>query len=238
MKMTKTSAQAAFFGVLRSRGLQLGLHEALKKATGSIARRLFDEDFMARPENIEKLLGEAKGAYSLIENREDLGAGIERGRRHLKGLIGLAEDLELLVKVKAVHITTFKVFSGHQPPLITADSFLTELAQLNARIMLARIAMVAACFNFEFHIERPFSQDEPDSGAKLILGKKIVELWRQQDIVEGFTLTELPSSSEIPESIANISFILRRDLVGIVGLKLRLPDPAAGNDNSGPGKVN
>ena len=225
---------AGFFGVLKSRESQL-THEALKKAAVSIARKLLDEAFMAQPQNHCKLEKEIWAARDLIENRKDLGAGIERGRHYLERMARLAEELKALVYAKASHITTYKVFSGNRPTLVTTGSFLEGLASFNIRIMLTRVAVVSACFYFEFHVDRPFLRVEPDDEAKLILTKKIDRLWRQQDIVKGLPDHELARSAN---DIETIGFVLGSDLVGVVGLNLKPPIPAADNDNSDPTKTN
>ncbi|HVN67827.1 MAG TPA: hypothetical protein VMT55_05590 [Candidatus Sulfotelmatobacter sp.] len=218
---------AVFFGVLKSRELQLSVHGALKKAAVSIARKLLDEDFMAQPQNHCKLEEEIWAAHNLIENRKDLGAGIELGRSHLEGLICLAAELKTLIYAKAAHIKAHKVSAGDWPPTGTIDSLLEGLANFNDWILRAREAMVCACFHFEFHVDRPFSRAVPDSEAKLVLTKRTEKLWRQQEI-----LKELPEY-KLPRSADGLGIILSGDLVG-----LDFKSPVTGNDNSNTQKFN
>lgn len=180
-------------------------YEALKAAAASLSQKLMDEDFMARPGNIDILRKEAIAAYRLVQSEKDLEAGVALGKKHLRDMTMQARRL---IDASSVKRELLDELSRGWRPEGDNGELLAPVAAINEGILALRTEMAHACYCLRYHLEHRFSPEMLDGKANDLLQIEIAELLSQQDTIMNFDL----------------GFILRRDLVGL----------AAANDNRRP----
>jgi hypothetical protein len=165
--------RAIFLGVLRGREVQLARLAALKRTAETFAHKLWDDEFMRDPENLDALRAEAGAACRLIPG-QGAAAGLAEAKFHLEKLVRQIVDLArevrgeaaLSAEIAEIHGVSAGEAAGLRP-------LFGRLSEYHQRIGTLREEMAETGFMFEHYVAHPLSANKPDEADQAaILGER------------------------------------------------------------------